>query len=81
MQDFISQQSKTDNPLLSYKMQLENVPSILEPCNNRCINSFEDASLTVGEKECLSRCFQKALEMNLYLTSELTGVMNRLANK
>lgn len=77
MDKFAKEESKTRSPFMAYKVYLEDLTNIVEICNNKCINNYNDFNLNPVEKLCLEKCFVKTLEMNQYVADEFPNIMSK----
>jgi hypothetical protein len=76
MEDF-SQKETKGNPVMRYKVYLEDYSNIVEVCTKKCINNYSEQELNPLEKLCLEKCFVKSLNMNDYVADEFPNIINK----
>jgi hypothetical protein len=73
------QEAKTlsATPFMQYKVYLEDLTNTVEMCTSKCINNYQNNSLSTTEKLCLEKCYFKTLQMNQYVSDEIPNILNR----
>jgi hypothetical protein len=82
MQEYMMKEgNKLNSPFLLYKIYIEDLSNVVEMCTNKCIDNYKNYELDSMEKLCLEKCYLKTLEMNKFVSDEMSNIINSISNE
>ncbi|KAF2071348.1 hypothetical protein CYY_007326 [Polysphondylium violaceum] len=65
--------NEVDMKVIEIKMMASIFNGLLEACSSKCISSYSEADLTVGESVCVERCATKWMETFKKVQTKMSG--------